>query len=542
MRFSAADQHGLRVDQMPFFASFCACLLAIFIAAVPAAANTFKYAFQGDLSSLDPYSINETFSLAVLGNVYEGLTKRDKDLKIVPALAERWEVLEPTRWRFYLRKGVIFHDGSPFTADDVLFSLGRVLAMGSDLKARLATDIKAVKIDSHVVDFILPSPNPILHAEWHGWYIMSKAWAEKHNAVLPQPLTLNVSSYAGLNANGTGPFIVVAHHPGVKTIFRPNPDWWSKPEHNLDEVVFETIKSDATRVAALLSGEIDLIDPVPPQHAELVATQPNTQWLTGPELRTILLNMDQVRDELVYSNVKGKNPFKDVRVRMAFYQAIDVEAIQAKVMRHTSTPTPLLISPLLFVGSEELARHAYDPQSARRLLAKAGYENGFELTMDCPNDRYLNDEEICTAVAAMLARINVRIAVNAMPKARYFAKVGEGGSYDSSFNLLGWTASSFDSWNVLFNLAACRNAKTGAGRFNYGGYCNPKLDGLAREILTETEEKKRNQMILEAFRILHHDVSHIPLHQQSLSWGLSRRAQVVQRPDNAFMFYWALKQ
>lgn len=508
---------------------------------VPATANSFKYAFQGDLNSLDPYSINETFSLAMLGNVYEGLTKRDKGLQIVPALAERWETLEPTRWRFYLRKGVVFHDGSPFTADDVLFSLERVLAKGSDLKARLAAGIKAVKIDDHIVDFILPSPNPILHAEWHGWYIMSKAWAERHRAVLPQQLTLNLSSYAAHHANGTGPFVIVSHETGVKTVFRPNAHWWGQREHNLDEVVLQTIRSDATRVAALLSGEMDLIDPVAPQHAELVGTRPHTQLLTGPELRTIFLNMDQARGELRYSNVKGKNPFRDVRVRMAFYQAIDIGAIQGKIMRHTSSPTALLISPLLFARSGELARYPYDPESARRLLTEAGYQDGFELTMDCPNDRYVNDAEICEAIAIMLARINVRVTLNAMPKTRYFAQVGDGNAYSSSFNLVGWTATSFDSWNVLFNLAACRDTKTGAGRFNYGGYCNPGIDDLTRAILTESDETKRNDMILEAFKILHRDVSHIPLHQQPLSWGVSKRAHVVQRADNAFMFYWARK-
>ena len=542
MPLSTAQQDGRAITHVRFLARLSIWALSIFVSIIPARGNSFKYAFQGDLNSLDPYSINETFSLAMLGNVYEGLTRRDKSLKIAPALAERWEILEPTRWRFYLRKGVVFHDGSPFTADDVLFSLERVLAKGSDLKARLAAGITAAKIDDHVVDFILPSPNPILHAEWHGWYIMSKAWAERHSAVLPQPLALNVSGYAALQANGTGPFIVAAHQPGVKTIFRPNVNWWGKREHNLDEVVLQTIKSDATRVAALLSGEVDLIDPVAPHHAELVARRPNTQLLTGSELRTIFLNMDQARDELLYSNVRGKNPFKDVRVRKAFYQAIDIEAIHAKIMRHTSSPTALLISPLLFARSAELTRYSHDPGSARRLLTEAGYENGFELTMDCPNDRYVNDEEICKAVAAMLARINVRIRLNAMPKAQYFAKVGEGNAYDSSFNLLGWTASSFDSWNVLSNLAACRDAKSGVGRFNYGGYCNPNVDDLTRAILIEADEAKRNEMILEAFKILHRDVSHVPLHQQPLSWGASKRARVVQRADNAFMFYWARKE
>src|SRR3984893_18424253 len=182
-----------------------------------ASAVTFKFAFQGDLKSLDPYSLNETFTHGVLGNVYEGLTKRDKDLKIIPGLAERWEILEPTRWRFYLRKGVKFHNGEDFTADDVVFSSERVRANGSDLKTRLQPDTKVVKVDDHTVDFILSAPNPILHYEWDTWYIVSHKLAEAHTSTRPQPATGQQASYAGLHANGTGPFRITEHQAGVRT-------------------------------------------------------------------------------------------------------------------------------------------------------------------------------------------------------------------------------------------------------------------------------------------------------------------------------------
>src|SRR5690349_20044513 len=200
-----------------------------------ASAVTFKFAFQGDLKSLDPYSLNETFTHGVLGNVFEGLTKRGKDLKIIPGLAESWEQVEPTRWRFHLRKGVKFHNGEDFTADDVVFSAERVVGANSDLKTRIQPDgTKAVKVDDYTVDFILPSPNPILHYEWDTWYIMSKKWAEANNSVEPQPQAGQQLSYAALHANGTGPFIITEHQAGVKTVFKPNPKWWGKPEHNLD--------------------------------------------------------------------------------------------------------------------------------------------------------------------------------------------------------------------------------------------------------------------------------------------------------------------
>jgi peptide/nickel transport system substrate-binding protein len=508
----------------------------------PAGAVTFRYAFQGDLNSLDPYSLNETFTLGALGNVMEALTKRDKDLKIIPGLATSWEVLDPLHWRFHLRHNVKFQDGSPFTADDVVFSAERVRADGSELKTRLPADAKVVKVDDYTVDFLLSSPNPILHYEWDTWYIMSKKWAEKVGALKPQSATATAIAPWALTANGTGPFMVVSHQPGVKTVFKQNPNWWGKKEHNLDEVVFTTIKSDSTRVAALLSGEIDMMDPVPVQDIARVKSNPGTDVMTGPELRTIFLNMDSRRDELLYSDVKGKNPFKDPRVRKAFYQAIDIEAIKTKVMRGAATPSALLISPLLFSRAKEFHRWPYDPAAAKKLLAEAGYPNGFAITMDCPNNRYVNDEAICQAVVVMLNRIGVKATLNAMPKAKFFEKAGPTDKYDSSFNLLGWTPGSFDSWNVLANITHCRDANGKGGPFNYGGYCNPKVDALADKILVEVDTKKRDDMIAQAFRMIHDDAGLIPLHQQALAWGVSRKIKIVQRADNQILFYWVQKQ
>ncbi len=512
--------------------------------AVPAAAKTFRFAFQGNYQVLDPYTLNETFTLGMHAAAYEGLTKRDKDLNIIPGLAERWEVLEPLRWRFHLRKGVKFHNGNPFTADDVVFSAQRVRANGSDLKTRLPADAEFVKVDDHTVDVVLKTPNPILHYEWDTWYIMDKEWAEANNAVNPTSASATTPSYAALNANGTGPFIVESHQPGVKTVWKPNPNWWGQKEHNLTEVIFTPIGNDATRVAALLSGEVDWIDPVPLQDIQRVNSNPNTQVLTGPELRTIFLGFDQRRDELKYSNVKGKNPFKDVRVREAFQKAIDLNLIKERVMRGASVPAGLLISPLLLPsGAAELFPPAkVDIDGAKKLLAEAGYPNGFEVTMDCPNDRYVNDEQICQAVVGMLARIGVKVNLNAQTKTRYFAKVLATGGYDTSFYLLGWTPGSFDSWNVLTNITGCRDDSGKGGPFNFGGYCNPKLDELSAKILVETDKAKRDALIVEAWKLERADVSHIPLHQQTLAWGVSKKAKVVQRADNQFLLYWVNKE
>ncbi len=509
-------------------------------AMAPASAQTLRYANQGDLKSLDPYTLRETTTIAHHGHVYEGLTARDKDLKIVPGLAESWETPEPTRWRFHLRKGVKFGNGDDFTADDVVFSADRIRAKGSDFQSLVPADAKAVKIDDYTVDFILTTPNPILNSQWDTFYIMDKKWAEANNATMPTPAAATTPSFASLNANGTGAFIIESHQPGVKTVFKPNPNWWRKPEHNLKEIIFTPINSDATRVAALLSGEVDIIEPVPIQDIARVDASPNAQVLKGPEIRTIFLGFDQSRDELLFSNVKGKNPFKDIRVREAFYKAIDIELIKTRVMRGLSTPSALMVAPQIFALSKDFTRPKFDPDGAKKLLTEAGYPDGFEVTMDCPNDRYVNDAAICQAVVGMLARIGVKINLLAQPKALYFAKVLKAGGFQTSFYMLGWTPGTLDSHNVLYDIMGCRDDRRGNN--NLGNYCNKDFDVITDKVLQETDTAKRNELIKSAFEISIKDWGYIPLHQQALAWGVSKKVKLTQRPDNQVLLYWATKQ
>jgi peptide/nickel transport system substrate-binding protein len=511
--------------------------------AVPGLAASLRYANQGDLKSLDPYTINETTTNAHLAHVYEGLTQRGKDLAIEPALAERWETRDDgLRWRFYLRKGVKFQNGSDFNADDVLFSAERVRMKGSNFTTRIPTDAKFVKVDDHTVDVVLSSPNPILHAQWDSWYIMDKEWSEANNAIVPTAAAATSPGYAALHTNGTGPFVIESHLQGVKTVFKPNPNYWGKVEHNLDEIVFTPIGNDATRLAALLSGEVDIIEPVPLQDLDRVRGSANHRVLTGPELRTIFLNFDQTRDELLFSNVKGKNPFKDVRVREAFYRAIDINLIRDRVMRGLSRPSALLIAPELVAHGKDFVRPALDLERSKKLLAEAGYPNGFEVGMDCPSDRYVNDEAICQAVTSMLARVGIKANLTAQPKAKFFAKAGSSGGFQTSFAMLGWTPGTFDAHNVLHDIMGCRDVPgSSRGDTNYGGYCNKQLDALTDKILVETDKAKRDDMIKQAFEIGTREWSHIPLHQQSLAWGVTNKVTVVQRPDNQVLLYWARK-
>ncbi len=525
---------------MSFKKSLIGAALMAGVFATPAWADgTFKFAFQGTFKSLDPYSLNETFTLGTLGNVYEGLTRRGPDLQIMPGLAESWEVVEPTRWRFKIRQGVKFHNGNDLTAADVVFSADRVRSEGSDLKTRIPADAKFEMVDDYTVDVILTSPNPILHYEWDTWGIVDKEWAEANDSVRVTSPSDEAATTISLEANGTGPFKIVSHDSGVKTTFQSNPDWWdaANKKYNIDTVEFSTIASDATRVAALLSGEMDLVYPIPVQDIKRVNDNEATSALTGPELRTIFLGMDQTRDELLYSNVKGKNPFKDKKVRDAFYKAIDIEAIKAKVMRNLATPSSIMLSPFMFDNADQFSRMAYDPDGAKALLAEAGYPDGFEVGMDCPNDRYVNDEAICQAVAAMLARVGVKVNLNAQPKAQYFAKVLASGGFDTSFYLLGWTPGSFDSWNVLSNLHGCRDDAGNGGMFNLGGYCNEEVDKLTAQVLVENDPAKRLDLITQAYKLTTGETAYIPLHQQGLAWGVAKGTDVVQRADNVLMLY-----
>ncbi len=502
-----------------------------------AQARTFKYADQGDSLSMDPMMLNESLLLNFTGNLYESLTGRGKTLELVPELATDWKQTAPTVWRFNLRKGVRFHDGTPFTADDVIFSYERAKGEGSDMKTYVGSIKEIRKIDDHAIDIVTNAPFPILPDVISLWRIMSKSWCEKNNAVTPVDVRKGKENYASTRANGTGPFMLKERQPGVKTVLVPNPNWWGKKEHNLTEVVFTPIGNDATRVAALISGEIDMMQPVPLQDVQRLNGDPNLKVLQGPELRTIFLGLDQSRDELLYSSVKGKNPFKDVRVRKAFYQAIDIEAIRKTIMRGASTPTGLMIAPGIKGFVPELnPRFPYDPNEAKKLLAEAGYGKGFEVGMNCPNDRYVNDAEICQAVAAMLARVGVKVNLNAETKATYFPKIL---SRNTSFYLLGWTPGTYDSHNPLFALMSTPG-DGGQGQFNLGSYSNPKVDELTKAIASETDLRKRQSMITEAFKIHREEFGHIPLHQQALTWGMKKSVDLVQLPDNFNYLRWVV--
>ena len=495
-------------------------------------ATTLRVSTQGDALSMDPHSLAEAVQLAFTGNIYEPLVAYDQQLKLIPALAQKWSVAKPTVWRFELRKGVQFHDGQALTADDVVFSLDRARGEGSDMAGNLSSISAVRKVDANTVEVETKAPNPILPNLLATIYIMNRDWAESKGALKPVDRRKGIENTASFKANGTGPYRLRERQPGVRTVLVRNGNYWGKIEGNVTDVVFQPIGNDSTRVAALLSGEVDLIDPVPVQDVPQLDSNKQIKVMQGPESRVIFLGFDQKRDELLYSNIKGKNPFKDKRVRQAVYQAIDTSAIIDKVMRKAARPAALMVAQ----GMEGYApaldkRLPFDPAASRRLLVEAGYPEGFEVTLNCPNDRYVNDSAICLAVAANLARVAIKVKVQAEPKALYFPKVLK---RDTSFFMVGWIPAGYDAHNALALLMATPNGAQGT--WNMGAYSNAKLDAMTQAIGSETDLPKRTKMMQEALELHRDDIGHIPLHQQALAWGMRANVEAVQRSDN-YMFY-----
>ena len=515
-----------------------ALLLALALLCAGAHAATFRYANQGDALSLDPHSLNEGLQLSTVSNVYEGLVARGPTLELAPSLATDWRQTSPTTWRFNLRRGVTFHDGTPFTADDVIYSWQRSRGDGSDMKAYVQPIAEIRRVDDHAIDIITSAPYPILPDILPNFFIMSRAWCEANHAEHPVDKRKGVENAASFKANGTGPFKVKAREPGVRTTFVRYFNYWDPAAvpSNIDEAIFTPIPNGATRVAALLSGEIDMMEPVPVQDIGRISADPRLKVLQGAELRTLFIGLDQRRDELLNSSVKGRNPFKDRRVRQALYQSIDIDAIQRTVMRGASTPTALLIAPPVKGWAADLnKRLPYNPDAARRLMAEAGYGDGFEVAMNCPNDRFVNDEAICAVVASMFAKIRVKVNLVVEGKALYFPKIL---SRNTSLYLGAWTPTTIDAHDALSTVMATPDGRSGRGQWNLGWWSNARFDGLVDQIASETDQTRRLDEIHEAMKIEQDDIGYIPLHQQALSWGVKRNIDLVQRPDNFMLLKW----
>ncbi len=513
-----------------------ALLATCLVTGADVSAQTLRWASQGDPQTMDPHAQNEGLTNSMNQQVYERLTARDRQLEIVPSLATEWRQTAPLTWRFKLRSGVKFHDGTPLTADDVVFSVKRAQEITSQFSTYANALGEPRKVDDTTVDFQLKTVNPVFMQHVDTVSIMSRAWSEKHKVTKPLDYKNKEETHASLNANGTGPYTLVSRAPDVKTVYRRNPNWWNQHEGNLQEIVYTPISNDATRLAALISGELDFVhDPAPRDIARL-RTVSGVKIIDGPENRVIFIGMDQARPELLHSSVKGKNPFKDLRVRRALYQAIDIEAIRSKLMNGQSVPTGgMTPSPLAAFNDTELERRLpYDVIAARRLMAEAGYADGFEVSIDCPNNRYVNDEEICIALASMWAQLKVKLRVNAMPRTLYFPKLEK---LDTSLFMLGWGGAVTDAETTLTPVMRNR-AEKGVGLYNYGNVRNDKFDALAAQSSVEADANKREQLIRAALAEWKEQIHTIPLHRQVIPWAARSHVDIVHRADNTVVMQW----
>jgi peptide/nickel transport system substrate-binding protein len=510
---------------------------ALLLCAAASHAVTLRYASQNDPQTLDPHAANLLASARVTQQVYDTLVFRDKAWKPIPWLAESWTQVSPTLWRFRLREGVKFHDGTPLTADDVVFSVERAQQPTSQMRTAIEGVASARQVDRLTVELVMKAPNPALLQHLTQLRIMSRAWAVKSRAEKPQDFKNKEDAPASRRANGSGPFILKEWTPDVRVVLAKNPDWWGIKagyfEGNLDEVVMLPIVQAATRLAALVSGDVDLVIDPPTQDVARLKANPTLKVGTGPEMRVQYLAFDLHRDELLYGSEKKKNPFKDLRVRQAVAHAIDADAIKAKVMRGLSRPNGAIITPEV-AGYDAAGdkRLPYDRERAKRLLAEAGYANGFDVTLDCGNNAPAID--ICQAVAAMLTQAGVRTRPNIMIQAAFFPKIEK---YDTSFYLLSWgggvTSDALYTLNALLHSVGTK----GEGDFNMGRWSNGEMDRLLADVKTQLDPAKRDRSIRDALVLANRELPVLPIHQQLIPWAMRRNVDAWYSPVNSVYFY-----
>ncbi|MCE0506136.1 ABC transporter substrate-binding protein [Roseivivax sp. GX 12232] len=505
-------------------------LVAVAALTAPAAAEPFRWAGQTDPNTMDPHAGNSAPVLGFLNNVYEGLVRRNQDMEIEPALATSWEPLEDgPGWRFTLREGVTFHDGAEFTAEDVVFSYERASSAEADTASWFSGVTEVTAPDDYTVVMRTEAPNPIFPDSIANWMMMDKGWSEANDVTRPN---IERGNYATINTNGTGAFMVTEREPGLRTVLEPHEGWWGEADHNVTQGIFTPIENSATAVAALLSGEVDMINPVPVQDAQRIDQAEGVQLLRGIEARVMMFGFSQDKETLLASD--EENPFQDPRVRQAVGHAINVPAILQTTMRGAAEPAAQLVSPAMRGYSDSLSeRPAFDPERARALLAEAGYEEGFSFQLKCPNDRYINDESVCQAAVAMLAQVGLDAQLEAMPVRNYWPEL-RADNYD--MYLLGWSPGTFDAEHPFRFLV--HTPQENIGTWNFGGYSNPRVDELIPMVQAEIDEEARQGMLDEIAGIVQEDAVYLPLYVQPLLWGAAENVELTQREDNFFILRW----
>lgn len=507
-----------------------------FAAGSCAHAVTVRIATAFDPQTMDPHALALLYHSRVVYQIYESLVGRDEKFALEPQLATAWTMTDPKTWRLTIRQGVVFHDGTPFGADDVVFSLQRGMQPTSQRAFQLKGVAGVRKVDAQTVEIGLESPDAVLPDKLVFLPMMSKAWSEQHKVELPQDFNARQETWAVRNANGTGPYRLGRYEPDIRTTLERNPRWWGWADKrsvgNVDEVVWLTLRSDATRLAALISGEAEMVlDPPIPDVARLKSEAALT-LLQTTDIGQQYLALDQWHDELDGSEVKGRNPFKDLRVRRAVYQAINVDLIAQKVLRGLGRPTGGFLSPLVEGSPPELDRRLpYDPAKAKALLAEAGYPNGFSVTLDCVNVAWR--EAVCQAMTAMLTQVGIRTTLRSSPTNQFFPKLS---AATASLVEFGWTPTT-DAWSSL-NALFHTYDKKGFGTFNAGRYGNPRLDALIDALRVEPDATRRRAMVATVLRLMADELPMVPLYRRTLTWAAKKEITAVQWPNDTLELRW----
>jgi len=505
---------------------FLFAIIAAFAISVHAA--ELRIGLGADVTSLDPHFLNVAPNNNTAWHVFDALVHVDANARIVPGLAVSWRAIDPTTWEFKLRKGVKFHDGSNFTAEDVIFSLERPATLTASpgpftsfVKPIVAKNI----VDPWTIRLKTATPYAMLPYDLNSIFIVSKTAASGAS-------TEDFNS--GKAAIGTGPFKLVRFARGDRIELSRNDAYWGGQNGKLaawDKVTLRILPADTARIAALLAGDLDAIENIPTADLTRLKANANLRLEQKVSWRTLFLHMDQYRDHPPHLSDKSgkplaKNPFKDARVRLAVSKAINRRAIVERVMEGFAIAAGNLVSPPVFGHVDALKPETYEPEAAKKLLAEAGYPDGFALTLYAPNDRYVNDDQVAQAVAQMLARVGIQTKVETMPASVYFGKARAG---EFSFALLGW--GSFSGDLALRALVATPNAEKGYGAWNWGQYSNPKADALLEQGFATLDEKKREALARQAATLALKEVPVILLHHQLASWAMKKDIAYDPRTD-----------
>jgi peptide/nickel transport system substrate-binding protein len=516
--------------------------LALSVAAPGADAASLRIATAFDPQTMDPHSLALQYHTRVVFSIYESLVGRDQNYRLVPVLATEWRQVDPLTWRFKLRPDVHFHDGSPFTAEDAVFSFERALAPPSQRQFVLKGVKRVRMVDPLTIDFELAAPDAVLPQKLVLVAMMSKRWAVAHHVERAQDFNARQETFAVRNANGTGAYQLDRYEPDIRTRLKAFPQWWNRKNAdngNVDSVSFVTIRSDATRLAALHSGEVDLVLDPPYQDVEQLRHDPDLAVTMVGDIATDYLTFDQASAALpgVAPGPGGKprNPFKDLRVRRAVYQAINIDLVVQKVLKGLATPTGDLLAPELGAPAALSGpRLRYDPVRARELLREAGYPDGFDLTMDCVNVAFR--EHVCQAIAAMLTQVGIRANLHSSPSTQFFPMITQG---KVSLAEYGFTGTSEDAWQSLNGLLHTWD-NDGGGTFNGGRYSNPRLDALIDAVRTERDPDKRRTLVATALKLATDDIAYVPLYRRTLTWVMQKKVHVVMSPDDAVAVRWVV--